>query len=209
MGSLHVQWGHASGWGSWSGVQLRLSSMLVEAPLEVGCAPLADTGAARRLGPAWVRWHPGARGEGACGLAGPLLFWSWTWKDQGRAALQALSHCSGDTRGSPWASCPSDTCGDPERSLCLPRTLKGTGLRPSVLPSVRSPGPTSSALTEAVLFLSCLVISALFQACWFQHSVTSLLDAPLPGASQYTQLSLWTGHPSQSCVSSDHIRTCC
>lgn len=119
-GSLHVQWGHASGWGSWSGVQLRAQLHASGAPLEVGCAPLADTGAARRLGPAWVRWHPGARGEGACGLAGPLLFWSWTWKDQGRAALQALSHCSGGYHGHPGPPVrltPAET--QREASACL------------------------------------------------------------------------------------------
>ena len=34
-GSLHVQWGHASGWGSWSGVQLQAQLHASGAPLEV------------------------------------------------------------------------------------------------------------------------------------------------------------------------------
>lgn len=41
----------------------------------------------------------------------------------------------------------SVTCGDPERSHSPPRTLKGTGLRPSVHPSFRlsgGPDPTSA-----------------------------------------------------------------
>lgn len=138
----------------------------------MGCTPLADTGAPRHLRPAWMRWHPGAHGEGVRGLAGPLLFWSWTWKDQGGAPLQALSHCRWGYPRPPWASCPSDTCGDPERSLCPPRTLKGTGLRPFVLPSVRSPGPTSAPSLR--LFCFCHVWWLPFRVCWFQHSVTSL-----------------------------------
>ena len=124
-----------------------------------------------------MRWHPGARGEGVCGLAGPLLFWSWTWKDQGGAALQALSHCSGGYPRPPWASCPSDTCGDPERSLCPPRALKGTGLRPSILPSVRSPGPTSAPSLR--LFCFCHVWSAAVLGVRFQRSTP--LPAPYSG----------------------------